>query len=142
MCSSVKSHLPVSDPWTSYRRAASGCRRSRRSSAPHVQGSRLRHSYPCPCPRQFAEHVRGIKGYSRKFVELVLAGEWVCLLVIGQERDKILAVGLLHVLLQGQKIAHQKNRHLRNHRGFSAACSNGLSVAFSNRCSLLRGSGP
>ena len=36
----------------------------------------------------------------------------------------------------GGKLWHTRNRHLRNHRGFSVACSNGLSVAFSNGCSI------
>ena len=37
------------------------------------------------------------------------------------------------------KILHTRNRHLRNHRGFSVAFSNGLSVAFSNAISLFSG---
>ena len=41
--------------------------------------------------------------------------------------------------LRRGKILHTRNRHLRNHRGLSVACSNGCSVAFSNRLSLFSG---
>ena len=39
----------------------------------------LCHSYPCPCPNQFVEHLRTANGYgySMKFVELFWAGVWV-----------------------------------------------------------------
>ena len=37
------------------------------------------------------------------------------------------------------KILHTRNRHLRNHRGLSAAFSNGFSVAFANGISHVSG---
>ena len=36
-------------------------------------------------------------------------------------------------------ILHTRNQHLRKHRGFSVACSNGFSVAFSTAISLFSG---
>ena len=37
------------------------------------------------------------------------------------------------------KILHTRNQHLRNHSGFSVACSNACSVACSNGISLVNG---
>ena len=34
----------------------------------------LWHSYPCPCPSQFVEHLQTTNGCSMKFVELLWAG--------------------------------------------------------------------
>ena len=50
------------------------------------------------------------------------------------------AVDLIRLPIQRRgKILHTRNRHLRNHGGFSVARSNGLSVAFSNGISLVGG---
>ena len=38
-------------------------------------------------------------------------------------------------LLRGKR-SHTRNRHLRNHRGLSVACPNGLSVAFLMECNF------
>ena len=37
------------------------------------------------------------------------------------------------------KLLHTRDQHLRNHRGFSVACSNGYALAFSDIISLFSG---
>ena len=46
---------------------------------------------------------------------------------------------LSHLGDQGQEKTHTRNRHLRNHRGCSVACSDGLSVACFKEMSLVSG---
>ena len=45
----------------------------------------------------------------------------------------------IYIYIYRGKLLHTRNRHLKTHRGFSVACSNECSVAFSNIISLLSG---